>query len=299
MSESSEIYYYRRDNGELCREAVLSEGMIKFAYQQVGGRGPASLVFRHSWASRLLSVYFKSRFSRGRVQRTIDQLDIDPSVFRDAVDTFASFNDFFTRHLNLEYRPFDAAPTALVSPADGRVLVYPSLEGNTIIPAKGRPYTVDELLLDDAGAFHDGAAIVIRLCPADYHRFHFPCDGRIVDDRQIPGVYHSVNPVALAIGLKIFCENRRCYSLLDTPQFGRVAMIEIGAFGVGSIVWTFEDTSVKKMQERGYFEFGGSTIVLLLEHGQVRLDPDLIEHSANGFETLVHVGETIGTALDK
>ncbi|MDP7398340.1 MAG: phosphatidylserine decarboxylase, partial [Lentisphaeria bacterium] len=91
----------------------------------------------------------------------------------------------------------------------------------------------------------------------------------------------------------------RCYSLLDTPRFGRVAMIEIGAFGVGSIVWTFKDSSVRKMQERGYFEFGGSTIVLLLEHGRVRLDPDLIEQSANGFETLVQVGETIGTALDK
>ena len=135
---------------------------------------------------------------------------------------------------------------------------------------------------------------MIRLCPADYHRFHFPCDGRIVDDRQIPGLYHSVNPVALALGLKIFCENRRCYSLLDTPQFGRVAMIEIGAFGVGSIVWTFEDTSVKKMQERGYFEFGGSTIVLLFEPGAITFDDDLVNDSATGLEVHVRTASGLG-----
>ena len=291
-----DILYYNRDTGELCREPVLGEGLIKWAYQSAGGRGPVSVLFRYGWTSRMIGTWVASRFSRPRIAKTIESLGMDPSEFRDSVESYTSFNNFFTRHLDLNKRPHDQSTDAIVSPADGRVLAYPAIGGPTVIPVKGIPYTVDDLLQIDAKAFHGGDAVVVRLCPADYHRFHFPCDGRITTDRHIPGEYHSVNPIALALGLNIFCENKRCYSLIDTERFGEIAIIEVGAFAVASIVWTYEGAEVTKMQERGYFEFGGSTIVLLLPPGRVQLDDDLIENSRNGYETLVRVGERIGVA---
>jgi len=295
MSESV-IEFYRRGSEEREQEIIYGERFIKFGYQDANMRGFRSLAFRWATLSRGLGWYFGSRLSRPRVRAAIEQLGIDESEFLDSTESYRSFHDFFTRKLKPEARPFDPAPTVLASPADGRTLLYPRLDGATVIPVKGCNYSVDDLLARPANDFYDGACLVVRLCPADYHRYHFPADATVLETWDLPGVYHSVNPLALSLGINIFCENKRRVTLLDSPQFGRIAYLEVGAFGVGSIVDTYSGTQVAKMDEKGYFTFGGSTLALLFQKGRVRWSDDLMNHSADGYETLIKVGETIGTA---
>jgi phosphatidylserine decarboxylase len=287
------ILYCDRRTGEVLREVVLGDGVIRWAYRALSGRLCAPLLFGNSIPSRLLGWYFDSRFSRGRIAKIIADLDIDASEFACAPDSFASFNDFFSRRLRGDARPFASDPKLLLSPADGRLLVYPEVHAQAKIRVKGVDGPVCELFDRPIDDFDGGSAAVVRLCPADYHRYHFPCDGTVAETRRIRGRYDSVNPVALAARPRIFCRNKRTYTLIDTDAFGRYAFVEVGAFGVSGIHRTYEGTEVTRMQEMGYFDFGGSTIVLLFRAGAVTFDADLEENSAKGVETLVRAGETI------
>ncbi len=113
---------------------------------------------------------------------------------------------------------------------------------------------------------------------------------------NVKGKYHSVNPLALDSKEQIFCLNKRSYTLINTETFGRVAFMEVGAFGVAGIHQTFSGTRVERMQEKGYFNFGGSTIVLVFQKDTIEFETDLLENSHKGIETLVQVGETIAHA---
>ena len=297
MTNMSEIYYYKRGDSNLYRESVLGKKYLQWAYQDANQSIMKKIPFHHPLCSRLLGYYFDSSLSQRNIQQAIDELNIDTSEFRDAVDSFSNFNAFFTRHLILEQcRPFDDIPTVLISPTDGRILLYPRLEKDTVFMAKRQSFTIDTLLDQDASVFYQGSAVISRLCPADYHRFHFPCNGRMLESRIISGSYHSVNPIALALGLNIFCENKRQYWIFENPIFGKVVMVEIGAFGVGSIVITHPYVNFKKMDEKGFFKFGGSTIILLFQKNRVNFDDDLVRNTEAGYETLVRVGERIGCA---
>ena len=106
----------------------------------------------------------------------------------------------------------------------------------------------------------------------------------------------SVNPFALRKKAEIFCLNKREYTTLSNPLFGDVIMAEVGATMVGSIVQTYERSSVKKGEEKGYFKFGGSTVVLLFEKSKICIDKDLLINTAMGYETAVKMGERIGDA---
>ena len=137
--------------------------------------------------------------------------------------------------------------------------------------------------------------VIVRLAPADYHRFHFPADGKISMSRKIEGYYYSVSPHAIRQNFRIFCENKREYSILSTEKFGDICIAEIGATMVGGIEQTYEpDTFVKKGDEKGYFYFGGSTVIMFLEKDRVEIDRDILENSINGIETKVFMGEGIG-----
>jgi len=291
--ESDVITYYDRPSGEVRRETVLGDGFIRWAYRSLSGRLCSPLAFGNSILSRLLGWYFGSKLSRGRIERTIADLGIDASEFARSPDEFTSFRDFFTRRLKETARPFPADPDLLPSPADGRLLVYPMVDAATEVRVKGIDGPVEDLFDEPIDGFEGGAIAVVRLCPADYHRYHFPCDGTVVEAREIRGRYDSVNPVALASRPRIFCRNKRSCALIDTEAFGRFAFVEVGAFGVAGIHQTYEGARVSRGQEKGYFDFGGSTIVLLFRPGALAFDADLVENSARGIETLVKVGESI------
>jgi len=286
-----------RETGETFEEAVLGENWIRWAYQNASARPIEKLLFHSSLISRLMGAWFDSRFSKSKIKTVIEDLSIDMSEASADTESFSCFNDFFVRHLKPEVRPFSDDPRDIVSPADGRVLVFPELAEDVFVPVKGYPMSVRTMLPGIADRFIGGALAIVRLCPADYHRYHFPAAGRITAAQDIPGALHSVNPIALGAGPDVFGENKRTWTLVETETFGSYCFVEVGAFGVGSIVNTRTTGAVQKMDEKGYFKFGGSTVVVVFEPGRVQFADDLVKNSAKGRETLVKVGQPLATAL--
>lgn len=291
------IEYYDRTTGELCRETVMGDAAIKWAYQAMSGKLFSHFLFGSSVLSHLLGWYFDSPLSKGKISSAITDLNIDTSEFAIPQEQYKSFNDFFTRKLKEGTRPFSRDETSLLSPADGRLLVYNDIVSDTRVEVKGIEDSLHNLFDRKINEFNGGKVAVVRLCPADYHRYHFPCAGKVVEQVQVKGQYHSVNPVALDSKEQIFCLNKRSYTLIDTEKFGRVAFMEVGAFGVAGIHQTFTGSDVERMQEKGYFDFGGSTVVLVFQKGAIEFEADLLENSRKGIETLVKVGETIAYSI--
>ena len=206
---------------------------------------------------------------------------------------YKSFTDFFTRKIRYGKRPVDMTPGVLISPADSKLLVY-EIEKDTVMRIKGRTYTADEILGDPENAkeFAGGYALVFRLTVDDYHRFCYPDKGCLISKRFIKGKLHTVSPVSK--NHKIYMENTRLVNLLKTEKFGTIAYIEVGAMLIGRIVDNGTDV-FEKGQEKGYFEPGGSTVIIMVRN--VEIDKDIMEQSASGIETKVRYGERIGRAL--
>ncbi|MFW8592983.1 archaetidylserine decarboxylase [Cribrihabitans neustonicus] len=286
-----------RETGETFEEAVLGEKWIRWAYQSASARPVEKLLFRSALVSRLMGAWFDSPLSKGKIAKVVAELGIDMDEAAAPQDSYKSFNEFFIRHLKPEVRPYSDDPKDIVSPADGRVLVFPQLDGDTFVPVKGHPMSVRSMLPGIAERFLGGALAIVRLCPADYHRYHFPAAGRITAIQDIGGALHSVNPIALGAGPDVFGENKRSWTLVETGTCGTYAFVEVGAFGVGSIVNTRTEGAVAKMEEKGFFKFGGSTVVVVFEPGRIRFADDLVANSAKGRETLVKLGQPLARAL--
>jgi phosphatidylserine decarboxylase len=295
QGEPPSIRYVDRRTGELGTEVVLGEALVRYVYERFFGRALRRSLLTRPLFSRAYGRWQSSAASRRAIARVVRDLAIGMDDYVTPPGGFASFNDFFTRKLKPGARPLDPAPERLLSPADGRLFVFADLRGDTLLPAKGRHISLSRLLGGTAQAhpFTDGAALIVRLCPSDYHRFHFPCEGVAEAPRLLRGPLESVNPYALARGRAILDHNQRHVTLIDSPRFGRVAYVEVGALCVGRIVQTFHPGPVEAGQEKGYFEFGGSTVVLVFEPGRLAFDPDLIDNTKRGLETLVRVGEGI------
>lgn len=299
VKAGDEILVRDRVTGALVREEVLGDRWLRLAYRPPLRPLCSALCFGRPWLSRLLGWYCDTRWSRGKILPTIQALGIDEREFRAPAASFRSFNEFFARRLREGARPFDPSPTVLCSAADCRMLAYSDLRGDECVPVKGKSFTIRDLLADPQGeseCFREGTVVVARLCPADYHRFHYPAGGRRERAWSVPGRVDSVHPVALALGLPVLTENVRCVALLELDVFGRAAFVEVGAFGVARIVETHQGETFRKMDEKGYFAFGGSTIIMTFLPGRVDLAEDLVLNTRAGHETLVRAGETIGQA---
>jgi len=291
------IKYYDRSTGKVCSEEVMGDTSIRWAYQTMSGRALSGILFGSSFLTRLLGLYFDSPHSKKKIPRVISDLGINPDEFAQPLENFKTFNEFFTRKLKKEARPFSQDKNCFLSPADGRILVYENINNLSSFKIKGIEDTLNNLFAREMREFHDGKVAVIRLCPADYHRYHVPCEGVVTEQVDIKGKYYSVNPIALESKNRIFCMNKRSFTLVDTEIFGKIAYMEIGAFGVGGIHQTFTGCRLERMQEKGYFDFGGSTIVLVFQENTIKFDSDLIENSQKGIETLVKVGDTIARCV--
>ena len=208
---------------------------------------------------------------------------------------YASFNDFFCRRIRSELRPVDQNPAALIAPCDGLLSAYP-VEQGVVIPAKQSRYTLAQLLGSQALAapFSGGWCLVFRLAVRHYHRYCFPDNGVIADYGFLPGVLHTVRPVALARG-PVFCQNCRAYTVLEAVHLGHAVQLEVGAMLVGRIVNRKQTGAFARGEEKGLFQYGGSTVILLLEPGRITLDAALLRASCQGRETPVHLGQRIGT----
>ena len=281
---------YDRKTGTYEEIVQYGAGKLDFLYNNPVGR-----IFLGIAVSPFVSNIYASKNAKKssvkKIPAFIKEHNIDMSDFEDR--EYKSFTDFFTRKIRYGKRPVDMTPGALISPADSKLLVY-EIEKDTVMRIKGRTYTADEILGDSENAkeFAGGYALVFRLTVDDYHRFCYPDKGCLISKRFIKGKLHTVSPVSK--NHKIYMENTRLVNLLKTEKFGTIAYIEVGAMLIGRIVDNGTDV-FEKGQEKGYFEPGGSTVILLVKN--VEIDKDIMEQSASGIETKVRYGERIGRAL--
>ncbi|KAK4148613.1 phosphatidylserine decarboxylase-domain-containing protein, partial [Chaetomidium leptoderma] len=232
--------------------------------------------------------------SKAEIPKFIAFHGLDLSEVRLPLNDFKSFNEFFYRALKPDARPCSAPnnPRIIVSPADCRSVVFNRIETATSVWVKGREFSVKRLLGDaypeDVGRYESGGGLgIFRLAPQDYHRFHIPVDGVMRQPKTIAGEYYTVNPMAIRSALDVYGENVRVVVPIDSPEFGRVMVICVGAMMVGSTVITRSDgDEVRRAEELGYFKFGGSTLVLLFESGKMVFDDDLVDNSNTALETL-------------
>ena len=184
---------------------------------------------------------------------------------------------------------------SLISPADGRISVY-KIRKHSVFSIKNTKYTLESILRSKelAKEYENGYFIIIRLAVDNYHRYCSTDNGKILEYHRIPGVLHTVNPIANDY-FKIYKENSRTYSIIETENFGKLIQIEVGALLVGRIVNNRHHGTLKKGREKGKFEYGGSTVILIAKDENVIMDNDLIVNTYAGYETLVKMGERIGT----
>jgi phosphatidylserine decarboxylase len=220
------------------------------------------------------------------------QLDMSEVLLQ--TKDFKSFNEFFYRKLKPDARPCSAAdrPEIVVSPADCRAVVFNQISEAQRVWVKGREFSVERLLgnayPEDAKRYAGGSLGIFRLAPQDYHRFHIPVDGTMLEPKLIEGEYYTVNPMAIRSALDVYGENVRVVVPIDSPEHGRVMVICVGAMMVGSTVITRKaGEKVSRAEELGYFKFGGSTLLLLFEPGKMVYDDDLVDNSNGALETLV------------
>lgn len=206
---------------------------------------------------------------------------------------YSCFNDFFKRKIKPEYRPIEQDSKILISPADSKVTYY-HIDESTHLKIKNSVYSLADLLQDEhlACEYQGGTCLICRLTVDDYHRYSFIDDGTKETDIYIPGIFHTVNPIANDY-YPIYKQNARSYSILHTNNFDDVIHMEVGATMVGKIV-NHQLTSFTRGQEKGYFEFGASTIVLFFKKDVVEIDQDIMNNSSKNHETRVLLGEQIG-----
>lgn len=216
------------------------------------------------------------------------------------INGFESFNNFFTRKVKPSSRPIDLNKNIFISPGDGRLSAYENIDLNKIVQIKGLYYSLDELInsKEIATKFKNGICLILRLCPTDYHRFHFVDNGVCDETKKIKGRYYSVNPIALNKIPKLFCKNKREWSLFHSENFGDVLYIEVGATCVGSIIQSYSSNKkISKGDEKGFFKFGGSTVILFLQEHTVKIDENILHQTTLGYETKVNMGEKIGEKI--
>lgn len=244
--------------------------------------------------SKLGGLYMSSPLSKSHIGSFIKNNEIDMSQYEEK--KYRSYNDFFTRKIKDGQRPFADDGHLLMAPADSK-LTYYHIDQDTILKIKDTSYRLKDLLQDEklAAEYDHGTCLIFRLAVDDYHRYSYIDNGRILDRKFIQGIFHTVNPIAND-HYPIYKTNSREYTVIETENFGKIIQMEVGAMMVGKIV-NYDHQMAHKGREKGYFEFGGSTIVLFFKERTVEIDQDILDNSMQDIETRVKLGETIGHKL--
>ena len=272
------------DNGQ--------DKLLDKMYNTRVGRGITSILIKPA-ISRVCGKVLDTKLSTIIVPKFCKANNVDLSQYEK--QEFNSFNDFFTRKIKDGERVFDFTPELLCSPCDSKLTVY-NIDENSEYEIKGTKYSFESLTRSKklADYYNGGHMLVFRLCVDDYHRYSYVDNGYLGPVRRINGVYHTVNPVAIEAGNDIYKENTRELSVLHSENFGKILQIEVGALMVGRIVNNDEKCHVSRGQEKGRFEFGGSTVILAFAKDMVKIKDEIIKNSADDFETIVKMGDVIG-----
>lgn len=291
----AEVRFVDRKTGEVVTESVMGDKALRFAYETLLGRTLWPVLFGSKAISAIMGAYYDSPRSKKAIAALASIPGCRVDEAEKPLEEYGSFNEFFTRHLKAGAR---AVGEGVVSPADGRLMLYLGASADTSFPLKGAVRTIGDVL--GLRTENDGLrdkrmdVAVIRLAPVDYHRFHFPCDCTVEETAKvIKGKYHSVNPIALLKYPDVYADNER-QIVKGKAAFGEFYLVDVGAFGVGTIVQTYKGAEHLKGEEKGYFKFGGSTVIFIAPAGAVQFDEDIVANSAKGLETRVLCGERIG-----
>lgn len=265
--------------------------LIRFLYCTIPGRLLLKWLVRPEFSQRM-AYLLSSGLSRPLIGHYIRKYRILMEGYEDV--QYHSFNEFFTRRRLPEAMYIDRDPNHLISPCDGLLSAYP-IDGHSHFTVKHSDYTLFDLLGDRllANQYQDGICLIFRLTPRHYHRYCYIDDGKKGDNYPIPGVLHSVRPLCCG-RYPVYVQNCREYTLMDTLHFGQVIQIEVGALLVGRI-WNEQGRGrITRGGEKGHFEYGGSTILLLLQKDAAVLDGEIFRRTIRGQEYPVRMGQRIG-----
>ena len=268
-------------------------GLLRILYCSAAGRLMLPCLTRpglSDFTGRLLDTGASRILNRAFIRRQgIDMSEYEPGPYR-------SFNELFRRRIRAGARPVDGTEDTVVSPCDGRLQVFP-IGDSAEFEIKGISYTMEQLLRDPvlAEKYCGGTLMLFRLGVSDYHRYIYPVSGEEGAAVRLDGILNTVSPVATE-RRPVYRENIREYTRIETAAYGSVLMMEIGALLVGRIVNVHPQGPVRRGEEKGYFEFGASSILLCFEKNAVVPDQELLKNTAAGYETLVRQGERVGCA---
>ncbi len=296
FGDHSGIYYVDREDGLTKKEQVAGEGWLVWLYNNPVGKATMTTLIKRKFVSDWYGKQMDAPDSKSKIEPFIKDFHIDMSIAQE--QDYHSFNEFFYRKLKPDARPVNQDSLVVVSPADGKLLAFSDIENQDFI-VKGFKFNIGDYFdkQDLIDRYKDGSLMIIRLCPTDYHRYHFPVNGRVVEDAMILGDYYSVSPIALKKKIELLVMNKRSYCEIETREFGKVVMSEVAATMVGTMINTYQGPQVEKGQERGYFKFGGSTVILFFEKGRIIIDADLLKNTAMGLETEVKMGSRIAIGI--
>ncbi len=276
---------YNRKNGKMMTELEYGQKKLEFLYHTFWGRVLLKIVSM-PFVSNLSRIYKKSSFSKKSIEAFVKKYSVE--VAEDELSRFKSFNDFFIRKRKVS---FCNDPKALTAIADSKLSFY-NISPTLRLNIKNSSYSIEEILDDDylAKRFANGCCLIFRLAVDDIHHYFYFDDGKVISQKKIEGQLHTIRPISEKYN--VFSRNKREVTVLDTKNFGVAVQIEVGALLVGRIV-NAQISEFKRGTEKGYFEFGGSTIILLLEKTP-QMDEDIIKANSEGIETCVIAGERIG-----
>ncbi len=294
------IEYFNRYTGKVEREEIYGEGFLRWTYGNPLGKLSLEGLVKRAIFSRWYGRRMNAPASRRKVLPFIKTYRLNAGEFADAPEAYRTFNEFFYRKLKPSSRPIFPDSDAAVFPADGRHLGFQNIEEAEGIFVKGAKFTLEKLCANRelAERYRCGSIVLSRLCPVDYHRYHFPVAGVPEKPTFIEGALYSVSPLALRQNINYLAENRRAYTMIHSEEFGEVLMFEIGATCVGSFEYTFvPGAPMHKGDEKGYFKFGGSETITFFEPHRVQLAEDLLENSRLGRELYARMGDVMGRSV--
>jgi len=282
--------------GNEIKQNETQERVLSFLYQTALGRGLLAILVQPI-ISKIAGAFLDHPISKILIEPFVSKNNIQLSDFEK--QEFYSYNDFFTRKIKKENRTIADKPNELIAPCDGKLSVYP-ITDESRFKVKDTIYTMKSLVQSEkiAKRYEGGQLLLFRLTVDDYHRYCYIDGGEKSANHLIPGVFHTVNPIANSV-VSIYKENTREFSLLKSESFGTVLVMEVGALLVGRIVNYHEKAKVQRGEEKGRFEFGGSTVIICLEKDCGIVDTDIIKNSIEEIETVVKMGERIGETVVK
>ena len=286
------IKIYDRHNKKYINENQYGQKSLELLYNTFYGRILSKIIL-NPITSKLIGIYKKSKLSKKDIEKIINDYNIDMTLYEEK--EYKSFNDFFIRKIKLNKRKMIDNKNYFISPSDSKLIVY-KITNDCVLNIKGSKYTLNELVKNkiELSDYKNGLCLIFRLSMDNYHHYCYPDNGKLSNSFKIKGKLHTVSSISKKH--KVYKENKREVSILKTNNFDDLIFIEVGALLVGEII-NNKDIKFKKGEEKGYFNLGGSTIIILVKDDILNIDKDIIENSEKGIETIVNYREKIGERI--